>query len=194
MAVSLSLANRHASLPVAWRLYLPQEWAADPTRRRKAHVPADITFKTKAEIALDQLRWACAAGLPRGVVLLDAGLWQQQRLARRDHGTRLDLCGRDLSTTTVWPPGTAPLGRPPTRLRRDRKHQPIAVKELALAVGLSEGYRPRSSPAAARAPHPELDHDDAPPLDCRSGQNAPAMSMLFSADDKASAAEKFLMQ
>src|SRR5438046_9217647 len=73
VAVSLSLANRHASLPVAWRLYLPQEWAADPARRRKAHVPADITFKTKAEIALDQLRWACAAGLPRGVVLLAAG-------------------------------------------------------------------------------------------------------------------------
>ena len=30
-------------------------------------------FKTKPEIALDQLRWADAAGLPRGVVLLDAG-------------------------------------------------------------------------------------------------------------------------
>ena len=121
VAVSLSLANRHASLPVAWRLYLPQEWAADPARRRKARVPADITFKTKAEIALDQLRWACAAGLPRGVVLLDAGLWQQQRLARRDHGTRLDLCGRDsvddhgmaarhgaaAAEAVVWP-------RPPT--------------------------------------------------------------------------------
>jgi len=48
-----------------------------------------------------------------------------------------------------------------------------------------------SSPAAARAPHPELDRDDAPPLDCRTGQNTPAMSMLFSADDKASAAENF---
>ena len=107
--------------------------------------------KPRRRLRSDQRRWACAAGLPRGVVLLDAGLWQQQRLARRDHGTRLDLCGRDLSTTTVSPPGTAPLGRPPTRLRRDRKHQPIAVKELALAVGLSEGYRPRSSPAAARA-------------------------------------------
>jgi hypothetical protein len=35
---------------------------------------------------------------------------------------------------------------------------------------------------------------DAPPLDCRTGHNAPAMSMLFSADDKASAAGKFLMQ
>jgi SRSO17 transposase len=89
VAVSLSLANRHASLPVAWRLYLPQEWAADPARRRKAHVPADITFKTKAEIALDQLRWACAAGLPRGVVLPDAGYGNNSDL--RAEITALDL-------------------------------------------------------------------------------------------------------
>ena len=73
VAVSLSLANRHASLPVAWRLYLPAEWAADRARRRKAHVPEQIEFATKPEIALEQLRWACTAGLPRGVVLLDAG-------------------------------------------------------------------------------------------------------------------------
>jgi SRSO17 transposase len=64
VAVSLSVANRHASLPVAWRLYLPRDWAADAARRRKAHVPTDITFKTKPEIALEQLRFACAAGLP----------------------------------------------------------------------------------------------------------------------------------
>ena len=72
-AVSLSITNRDASLPVGYRLYLPQEWAADAARRRKAHVPEEIVFKTKPEIALDQLRWACEAGLPRGVVLLDAG-------------------------------------------------------------------------------------------------------------------------
>ena len=67
MAVSLSLANRHASLPVAYRLYLPQEWASDRARRRKAGIPEEIAFKTKPEIALDELRWACEAGLPRGV-------------------------------------------------------------------------------------------------------------------------------
>jgi SRSO17 transposase len=72
VAVSLSLANGDASLPVAYRLYLPQEWAKDRERRGKAGVPAEVTFKTKHEIALDQLRWACAAGLPRGVVLEDA--------------------------------------------------------------------------------------------------------------------------
>src|SRR5688572_17372778 len=58
VAVTLSLAHRTASLPVAYRLYLPQEWADDPARRQKAGVPEEITFQTKPEIALDQLRAA----------------------------------------------------------------------------------------------------------------------------------------
>src|SRR5881397_3856829 len=62
VAVTLSLANRTASLPVAYRLYLPQEWADDPARRKTAGVPEEITFQTKPEIALDQLRTAAEAG------------------------------------------------------------------------------------------------------------------------------------
>src|SRR6266481_1331661 len=72
-AVSLSIANHHASLPVAYRLYLPESWASDTACRKKAGVPEEIGFQTKPEIALDQIRAACAAGLPRGVVLMDAG-------------------------------------------------------------------------------------------------------------------------
>src|SRR6202453_1074579 len=72
VAVSLSLAHRHASLPVAYRLYLPEDWAGDDQRRRKAGVPEEVSFKTKPAIALDHLRWACETGLPRGVVLMDA--------------------------------------------------------------------------------------------------------------------------
>ena len=37
-SVSVSLACEAASLPVAWQLYLPKEWAADPGRRTKAGV------------------------------------------------------------------------------------------------------------------------------------------------------------
>src|SRR5882757_5814577 len=73
IAVTLSIANHHASLPVAYRLYLPQDWATDGERRGKVGVPEEISFKTKPEIALEQLRWACEAGVARGVVLLDAG-------------------------------------------------------------------------------------------------------------------------
>ena len=73
VVVTLSIANHHASLPIAYRLYLPQEWAEDAARRKKARVPEEITFKTKPQIALEQIRAACAAGVPRGVVLMDAG-------------------------------------------------------------------------------------------------------------------------
>jgi SRSO17 transposase len=71
VAVSLSVANHHASLPLAYRLYLPQSWASDETRRKKVGVPDAIQFQTKPKIALRQIEWACEAGIPRGVVLMD---------------------------------------------------------------------------------------------------------------------------
>jgi SRSO17 transposase len=140
VAVSLSLANAHASLPVAYRLYLPQEWVLDGARRSKAGIPHDIEFKTKPEIALDQIRAACAAGLPRGVVLMDAGYGTHSDLRTAVAGLDLTYVAGILSNTTVWAPGTGPLppkawtpgrGRPTKRLRRDAEHQPIAVKALA---------------------------------------------------------------
>ena len=73
IAVSLSVANDHASLPIAYRLYLPETWANDAERRAKAGVPEDVVFRTKPEIALDEIQAALAAGVPTGVVLADAG-------------------------------------------------------------------------------------------------------------------------
>lgn len=142
VAVSLSIANHHASLPVAYRLYLPEEWTTDRDRCRKAGVSDDIGFKTKHEIALDQLRFACAAGLPRGVVLMDAGYGNNGGLRADITALELPYVAGILSTTTVWAPDKAPLppkkwsgrGRPPTLLRRDAKHRPASVKDLALGL------------------------------------------------------------
>src|ERR1700758_2323768 len=80
VVVTLSIANHHASLPIAYRLYLPEEWANDRGRRKKAHVPKEISFKTKPQIALDQLRAAHAAGVPCGVVLMDASYGSNAQL------------------------------------------------------------------------------------------------------------------
>ena len=66
VAVTLSIANHAASLPIAYRLYLPEDWANDAARRKKAHVPDNVSFKTKPEIALDQIRAALAAGVATG--------------------------------------------------------------------------------------------------------------------------------
>src|SRR5947209_13424426 len=58
VAVSLSLANDHGSLPIAFDLYLPEDWADDPLRRAKAGVPQDLVFRTKPQIAEQQIRRA----------------------------------------------------------------------------------------------------------------------------------------
>ena len=73
VAVTLSIANHLASLPIAYRLYLPETWENDAARRKKTHVPKDIRFKTKPQIALDQIRAAGAEGVAPGIVLADAG-------------------------------------------------------------------------------------------------------------------------
>jgi len=142
VAVSLSIANHHASLPVAYRLYLPQDWAADGERRRKAGVPEEIGFKTKPEIALEQLRRACEAGIARGVVLMDAGYGCNTNLRTGISALALCYVAGILPQTCVWVPGTGPLppkkwsgrGRQPKLIRRDDKHQPVSVKELALGL------------------------------------------------------------
>ena len=142
VAVSLSVANDHASLPVAWRLYLPEAWAEDPPRRAKAGVPEEIGFETRTAIALGQLRRAREAGVPAGIVLGDAGYGDETDF-------RVGVSGLDLRCvlgirpgTRVWPPGHAPLppapwsgrGRPPTRLRRGPEHQPVPVNDLAASL------------------------------------------------------------
>jgi len=73
VAVSISLACEQGSLPVAWQLYLPEDWARDAERRRRAGVPDTIGFATKTQIALQQLRSLLAEGAPRHCVLADAG-------------------------------------------------------------------------------------------------------------------------
>ena len=108
VAVTLSIANHDASLPVAYRLYLPKEWASDRKRRRKVGVPDEISFKTKPEIALAQIRWACEAGLPRGAVLMDAGYGVDTDLRTSITALGLSYVAGIQSHTTVWASGTGP--------------------------------------------------------------------------------------
>src|ERR1700757_2682821 len=114
VTVSLSIANHAASLPVAYRLYLPETWTKDRARRKKAGVPKEIKFKTKPEIALDQIRWACEAGLPRGVALMDAAYGVDSRLRTGMTALGVSYVVGIQPKILVWPPGTGPRrrGRP----------------------------------------------------------------------------------
>jgi SRSO17 transposase len=72
VTVNCHYAERTLAWPVATRLYLPQEWAADEARRQQAHVPAAVRFQTKAEIALALLDEANACGVQHRCVTCDA--------------------------------------------------------------------------------------------------------------------------
>ena len=136
VAVSLSIATRCASLPVAWRLYLPKVWAEDGVRRDKAGVPSDIDFKTKPEIALEQIRWACEASLPRGVVLMDVAYGNDSRLRTGMTALGLSYVAGIQPNTLMWPSGAGPKRRGKPLNNTGRRDEPdlISAKEVALGL------------------------------------------------------------
>ena len=145
VAVSLSMATTDASLPVAYRLYLPKIWAEDAERRKKAGVPEEIRFQTKPEIALEELREVATEQMPRAPVLADAAYGNDGGFRAGIEALGLEYVVGVQSSTTVWPPGMAPLparprkviGRPPKLLRRSPQHQPLSIRELVLGLGSS---------------------------------------------------------
>jgi SRSO17 transposase len=139
VAVSVSLASEQASVPVAYRLYLPRDWAEDAERRRKAGIPTEVKFATKTEIALQQMETLLASGAPRYCVLADAGYGVDNAFRQRLSDLGLPYVVGITSAVVVWPPGVEPLppksysgiGRPPVMPRRTRSRQPVNVKDLA---------------------------------------------------------------
>ena len=150
VAVSLSVTTEKASMPIAFRLYLPEAWTKDRKRRKKTGVPDEIKFQTKAQIALEQIQRARERGIPEGVVLADAGYGNDTSF--RTALTRMELTyvmGVQ-STVTVWKPGEEPkpaparqgsTGRPRKLLQRDAKHQPVSAKELATSLPAEAWYK-----------------------------------------------------
>ena len=141
VAVSLSVSTATASLPVAWRLYLPESWAQDAARRKQAGVPEEIVSRPNrpslsSRFAARWKRESHGAGAGR------CGIWKRYPVSRRGHRTELALRSRgELFDHGLEAGGrTAAESRerkrrtPAKRLRRDADHQPLSV--LALAQGL----------------------------------------------------------
>jgi SRSO17 transposase len=79
VAVSLSVATHHASLPIAWQLYLPESWANDRDRRKETGIPDEFSFQTKPAIALAQIRQTVEQGVSRAPVLADSAYGNETR-------------------------------------------------------------------------------------------------------------------
>ncbi len=149
VAVSLSVATAAASLPIAWRLYLPEEWASDAGRRQAVGIPEQVQFQTKPQIALKQIRQAVEESVPRGVVLADEVYGSNREFRDGVRELKLSYSLAVRSNTTVWALEQQPLppqpwrgrGARPTRARRDQTHQPVTVEQLARELPASAWHQ-----------------------------------------------------
>jgi SRSO17 transposase len=136
VAVSLSIANHRASLPVAYRLYLPETWSKDRVRRKKAGVPSQIKFKTKPQIALEQIRWACEAGLPRGVGLMDVGYGNASELRAGMTELNVLYVAGIMPNTLMWRSGAGPRRKGKPLNNTGRRDEPDLISAKQVALGL----------------------------------------------------------
>ena len=142
IGVSLSLSTAEASLPIAWRLYLPEVWSQDKKRRKATGIPEDIGFQTKPEIALQHIQAAVHRKIPPAPVLADAAYGNDTKFREGITESGLLYAVGIQSSTSVWKPGQSPLpkrrwkgiGRPTKLLRRDPHHKPVPVRELAMSL------------------------------------------------------------
>lgn len=142
VSVSLSVATASASLPIAFRLYLTEEWAADEARRKAVGVPGAVSFQTKPEIALAQIRQAVEEKVPPGVVLADEVYGSVREFREGVAVLNLHYSLAVRSVTTVWTQDQGPLppkpwtgrGRRAQRMQRDETHQPVTVEQLAVSL------------------------------------------------------------
>jgi SRSO17 transposase len=142
IAVSLSIAGERMSLPVAFTLYLPKEWAIDDARRAKAGVPRGVAFRTRPQIALEQIRSARAEGAPEAVIQAEASFGD-------DAGFRAALTELGLAyvvgvkaSLRLWRSQAAALPAKDAgdeagssdALLRDPQDEPIAAEQLATTL------------------------------------------------------------
>jgi SRSO17 transposase len=146
VAVSLHLASEAGSGCIGMRLFLPEAWANDSTRRASVGVPSEIVFEHKWQLALHQIDDALRWGVRKHVVLADAGYGDSTGFREGLRQRGLHYVVGVQSGHCVWPAGvelSPPIqdegpGRP--RTYWDASEDPVRIEELACSIPY-EQYR-----------------------------------------------------
>jgi SRSO17 transposase len=137
VTVSVHAVGRRGTLPLGFRLYLPEEWCADELRRVRAKIPAAVDFETKPALARGLIEQAQSWQIPLAPILADQAYGDDTDFRTRLHGLELEYVLSVGVQTSVYPPGTSfavperngTTGRPRTVARADR--EPESVRALA---------------------------------------------------------------
>jgi SRSO17 transposase len=142
IAVSLHAVGRQGTVPLGFRLYLPEEWCADPERRERAKVPEHVKFATKPALGGELVCRAAHWKIRRAPVLGDQAYGNDSKLRGRLDDDAIDYVLSVGGETEVFDPQTVfavPPRKPgsrgpaPSVERPDREAQSIA--QLAAGLG-----------------------------------------------------------
>ena len=131
VGVSLSIATRTEHLPIDFELYLPTGWANSPERRAEARIPAEVTFKTKPQQALEMMTRAMKQRVPPGVVLGDTAYGSSSEFRQGVRALGLHYA------VAVYPHTTVHL----LEEEGGARGEALSVSELATSIHERGGFR-----------------------------------------------------
>lgn len=159
ITVSLHAVGERGTLPLGWRLYLPEEWCDDLERRRKAKIPDAVVFQTKPQLAAGLCERAAGWALPVAPILADCAYGDDAGFRTGLHEAELEYVVAVRAETSVYgpetsfavPPRNGKPGRPRTVARPDRKPESVRALAKRLPAKAWTTLPCRTTPAGEKA-------------------------------------------
>jgi SRSO17 transposase len=155
VTVSVHAVGARGTLPLGWRLYLPEEWCDDLPRRRKAKVPELVGFQTKPELATGLCAQAAGWEIPAAPILADSAYGDDTSFRTALHERELEYVVAVSPTVAVFGPQTSfavparkgATGRPRTVARPDREQESLRSLAERLPADAWQTLPCRTTPA-----------------------------------------------
>jgi SRSO17 transposase len=155
ITVSVHAVGAQGSLPLGWRLYLPEEWCDDLERRRKAKIPDTVRFETKPQLARGLCEQAASWEIPTAPILADMAYGDDARFRAGLDDLELEYVVAVSAQAAVYGPETrfavpdreGDTGRPRTVARPDRGRESVRALAARLPATAWQTLPCRTTPA-----------------------------------------------
>jgi SRSO17 transposase len=141
ITVSLHAVGQKGTVPLGFRLYLPEDWCQDPVRRRETKIPENVEFQTKPALGGDLVARAAGWKIRRAPVLGDQAYGNDAKLRTRLHADGIDYVLSVGPECDVFDPGTVfavpprkPGSRGPTPSALRTESEPQSIAELVAGL------------------------------------------------------------
>jgi SRSO17 transposase len=155
IAVSVHAVGERGTLPLGWRLYLPEEWCEDELRRARAKIPATVGFETKPQLAGGLIEQAADWPIPLAPILADCAYGDDTRFRNKLHARELEYVLAVSAQVSVYGPETSfavperngSVGRRRSVARPDRKPESVRALAQRLSARAWKTLSCRTTPA-----------------------------------------------